>query len=176
MNTELLLNEELYQKVILDMIPRTKRFLWIGTADLKDLYVARGKKMIPFLEMLSDLLAKGVEIRLVYAKEPGPAFRKDFDRYPNLIKGLEQMHCPRVHFKTIISDGKKAYTGSANLTGAGIGAKSKHNRNFEAGILTTESAFIEKLMHQFDTLWIGENCKACGRKQFCSEWQQFEKK
>lgn len=158
------------------MVPKTRRFLWIGTADIKDLYVSKGNKMVPFLELLSDLLDKGVEIRLVYAKEPGPAFRKDFDHYPNLIQGLEQMHCPRVHFKTIISDGKKAFTGSANLTGAGMGAKSIHNRNFEAGILTSDPLFIEKLMLQFDQLWIGEYCKNCGRKQFCSEWQQFETK
>ncbi len=176
MNTELITDEEIYKKVILDMVPATKRFLWIGTADIKDLYVAKGNKMVPFLEVLSDLLSRGVEIRLVYAKEPGPAFRKDFDKYPNLIQGLEQMHCPRVHFKTIISDGKKAFTGSANLTGAGVGAKSGNNRNFEAGILTTEPVFIQKLMAQYDELWIGENCRSCGRKEYCSEWQQFEVK
>ena len=174
MSTELITNEDIYQKVMLEMVPSTKKFLWIGTADIKDLYVAKGKKMVPFLEVLSDLLKKGVEIRLLYAKEPGPAFRKDFDKYPNLIQGLEQMNCPRVHFKTILSDGKKAYTGSANLTGAGVGAKSKNNRNFEVGILTTDPVFIEKLMTQFDELWIGKNCKDCGRKEFCSEWQQFE--
>lgn len=174
--TELITDEEIYKKAILEMVPSTKQFLWIGTADIKDMYVGKGKNMVPFLEVLSDLLKKGVEIRLVFAKEPGPAFRKDFDKYPNLIKGLEQMHCPRVHFKTIISDGKKAFTGSANLTGAGMGAKSSNNRNFEAGILTTDPAFIEKLMNQFDKLWIGEKCKGCGRKAYCSEWQQFESK
>ncbi|HEX8548079.1 MAG TPA: phospholipase D family protein [Cytophagaceae bacterium] len=176
MATELITDEEIYQKVILEMVPATKRFLWIGTADIKDLYVAKGKKMVPFLEILSDLLRKNVEIRLVYAKEPGPAFRKDFDKYPNLVHGLEQMHCPRVHFKTIISDGKKAFTGSANLTGAGVGAKSKNNRNFEAGILTSDPVFVDKLMNQFDTLWIGQNCKPCGRKEYCTEWQQFDLK
>lgn len=174
--TEILLSEEIYQKVILEMVPATRRFLWIGTADIKDLYVAKGKKMIPFLEVIAELLRKGVEVRLVFAKEPGPAFRKDFDKYPILIEKLEQMHCPRVHFKTIISDGNKAFTGSANLTGAGMGAKSKNNRNFEAGILTTEESFVDKLMKQFDDLWIGNNCSGCGRKEYCSEWQQFESK
>jgi phosphatidylserine/phosphatidylglycerophosphate/cardiolipin synthase-like enzyme len=176
LSTELILDEEIYQKVILEMVPTTRHFLWIGTADIKDMYVNKGKKMVPFLEILSALLTKGVEIRLVYAKEPGPAFRKDFDKFPNLVHGLEQMHCPRVHFKTIISDGKKAFTGSANLTGAGMGAKSGNNRNFEAGIITSDLVFIQKLMNQFDILWMGGNCKTCGRKQYCSEWQQFELK
>jgi phosphatidylserine/phosphatidylglycerophosphate/cardiolipin synthase-like enzyme len=176
LNTELIIDEEIYRKVILEMVPATKRFLWIGTADIKDMYVTKGQKMVPFLEILSNLLTKGVQIRLIYAKEPGPAFRKDFDKYPNLIHGLEQMHCPRVHFITIISDGKKAFTGSANLTGAGLGAKSSKNRNFEAGILTSDPVFVDKLMSQFDQLWIGKNCGPCGRKEYCSEWQQFETK
>lgn len=44
---------------------------------------------------------------------------------------MERMLCPRVHFKCIIVDGVKAYFGSANLTGAGMGAKSEKKRNFE---------------------------------------------
>jgi hypothetical protein len=57
-----------------------------------------------------------------------------------------------------------------------MGAKSENNRNFEAGILTTDPMFIEKLMTQFDQLWIGKHCKNCGRKEYCTEWQQFEVK
>lgn len=45
---------------------------------IKDLYV--GER--PFLGVLADLLKKGREVRLVHAKEPGPNFRQDFDRYP----------------------------------------------------------------------------------------------
>ncbi len=170
MSTELLLNSEIYEKVTAGIIPKTKRFVWIGTADIKDLYVKKGAKMSPFLGVLSDLIKSKIEVRLMFAKEPGPAFRKDFDKYPLLIKYLEQVHCPRVHFKTVIVDGKAAYTGSANLTGAGMGMKSKDNRNFEAGILTTNPDFINKLMQQFDEIWIGKNCKSCSRKEHCGEW------
>ena len=38
----------------------------------------------------------------------------------------------------LVFDGKEAYIGSANLTGAGIGMKTDNKRNFEAGILTFE--------------------------------------
>ena len=55
-----------------------KKSLWIGTADIKDLYVKAGNKTKPFLGVLADRLKRGVEIRLIYAKEPGPAFREDF--------------------------------------------------------------------------------------------------
>ena len=44
--------------------------------------------------MLSDLAARKVEIRLLHAKEPGAAFRRDYDRYPNLIKGMERIQLP----------------------------------------------------------------------------------
>lgn len=36
--------------------------------------------MEPFIAVLVKLLKRGVEIRLIHAKEPGPAFREDFDR------------------------------------------------------------------------------------------------
>lgn len=41
--------------------------LWIGTADIKDLYVLQGCTEKPFLGVLSELLGKGVEVRLIHA-------------------------------------------------------------------------------------------------------------
>ena len=71
--------------------------------------------------------------------------------------------------KHIIIDGKLAYTGSANLTGAGAGIKSEHTRNFEAGIVTTDYTLIEHIMNQFDEVWRGEFCKKCKRRDFCPD-------
>jgi len=72
--------------------------LWIGTADIKDLHIKSGlKDSEPFLKVLADLIKRGVEVRLIHAKEPGPAFREDFDKYPALATGLERVLCPRVH-------------------------------------------------------------------------------
>ena len=129
--------------------------------------------MVPFLEVLSDLVDERVEIRLLHAKEPGPAFREDFDRYPNLIKGMERILCPRVHFKCVVADGEFVYTGSANLTGAGMGAKSSDKRNFEAGIITDEPAMIDRVMGQFDAIWRGEHCTSCKRKQYCADYKDL---
>ena len=81
--TEFIKDREIYERVISDLVPQTKEFLWLATADLKDLHVDKNGKKVPFLEILSDLVKKNVEIRLLHAKEPGPVFRKDFDRYPN---------------------------------------------------------------------------------------------
>ena len=82
-----------------------------------------GRDMVPFLEVLDTFVKRGVEVRLIHAKDPGPNWRDDFDRYSTLWTAMERMLCPRVHFKCIIVDGVKAYFGSANLTGAGMGAK-----------------------------------------------------
>ena len=74
--------------MVLDLAVKDKETLWIGTADIKDLYVVQGKMEKPFLGVLSDLIGKGVEVRLIHAKEPGPNFREDFDRYPRMVTML----------------------------------------------------------------------------------------
>lgn len=173
---EFIANADIYNKVLLEYVPKTKKFLWIGTADIKDLYIHKNGTMKPFLELISDLIKKNVEVRLIHAKEPGQNFRTDFDKYPALFKGLERMLCPRVHFKCVIVDGKHAYFGSANLTGAGMGSKSDNKRNFENGIITDDETLINPLMQQFDNVWIGKHCKACLIKSQCSEFNDLIKK
>lgn len=166
-------DRRIYEQVIQDAVPSAREFLWLATSDLKDLHVHRGKRMIPFLGVLSELVASGVVVRLLHAKEPGPAFREDFDRYPNLITGMERILCPRVHFKSVIVDGRFAYSGSANLTGAGMGAKGNHRRNFEAGFVTTDTDVVQAIMAQFDRIWMGAECEACQRKPHCADYQEL---
>lgn len=157
-----------YNKV-LSKVASVKRSLWIGTADIKDLHVKVGNSTQPFLAVLAQLLKRGVEVRLIHAKEPGPAFREDFDHYPILAESLERLLCPRVHFKMILFDNQEAYIGSANLTGAGIGMKNPNRRNFESGILTDNPNIVENALEQFDSVWRGSWCKTCGRRQYCPD-------
>ena len=157
--------DEAHFKEVLSRVPTVRRSLWIGTADIKDLYV--GDR--PFLGLIADLVAKGREVRLIHAKEPGPNFREEFDCYPVLFTGLERALCPRVHFKLLIFDGAVAYIGSANLTGAGIGMKGAGTRNFEAGVLTDDPALVAAAMDHFDAVWAGFRCKTCRRKQYCGD-------
>ncbi len=168
---ELLLNEEIYSRVIEDLVSETQRFLWIVTADIKDLHVVRGKRSIPFLSVLSDLVESGIAVRLIHAKEPGPLFRRDFDKHPALIESdlFERVLCPRVHTKAVIIDGKKAFIGSPNLTGAGMGAKHPDKRNFEAGFITDEKKDLEKITTWVDELFLGEFCGRCRLRDRCPD-------
>ena len=169
--TELILNEEIYSRIVEEEIPAAKKFLWIVTADIKDMHVVRGKRSIPFLAVLAELLEAGVAIRLIHAKEPGPMFRKDFDRYPVLIESdlFERILCPRVHTKAIVIDGKRVFLTSANLTGAGLGAKHRDKRNFEAGILSDEPEHILPMMKWIDELYLGEYCGTCRLRSVCPD-------
>jgi len=171
---EFISDRDIYEKVICGRIGKARKFLWIATSNLKDLHVDKDGRMVPFLEVLSDLIKRQVEIRLLHAKEPGPAFRRDFDKYPNLIRGMERILCPRVHLKTVVIDGTFAYTGSANLTGAGMGAKSEYKRNFESGIITDNEVLVGKIMEQFDNIWRGTHCPPCKRKEFCADYKDIQ--
>ena len=182
-----------HYKKVLTRVPNVKHNLWIGTADIKDLYIDDGGQKKPFLALIAQLIRQGVVVRLIHAKEPGSNFREDFDKYPVLYDRLERVLCPRVHFKMLIFDCKEVYVGSANLTGAGIGMKAETTRNFEAGILTDDPEIVEQAMNgrsserqpsllkdvrvvrdedevnQFDNVWIGKHSKSCKRRDFCPD-------
>lgn len=158
-----IVNEQHYT-LLTEMLDQVKETLWIGTADLKDLYIKKSGQVVPLLALLEDKIKKGVSIHLVHAKEPGQNFLKDFDRFPLLWCRMERVLCPGVHFKLMLFDLKTVYLGSANLTGAAFGMKSIANRNFEAGIYMDIPALVETAMIQFDELWMDIHVKCAEEK------------
>jgi len=166
---DFLTDGEIYKRVILKEIEKTQSFLWLATADLKDLHVKTGRKFVPLLERISSFLERGISVRLIHAKEPGPHFRESFDKYPVLAERLERLLCRRVHFKSIVIDGKYAYSGSANLTGAGMGARSDGKRNFESGVFTDDKVLVSGIMGQYDRIWMGSFCSDCRFVSDCPE-------
>lgn len=170
--TRLVLNHDTYETVVREIVPAARRLLWLVTADLKDLHVADARgSFVPFLQVLATCIDEGVEVRLIHAKEPGPRFRDDFDRFPQFLESdlFDRILCPRMHMKCVIADGRLAYIGSANLTGAGIGAKSDQRRNFEAGVVTDEPVIIRGLMDFLDEFYLGDHCLKCQRRDVCPE-------
>lgn len=172
MAARLVLNHDTYEEVLRGIVAGARRHLWLVTADLKDLHMDDGNgNFVPFLQVLAAKLKEGVEIRLIHAKEPGPRFREDFDRFPELICSdlFERILCPRMHIKCVIADGRIAYIGSANLTGAGMGAKSEHRRNFEAGVVTEDRESILQMMEFLDAFYLGDWCAKCQRRDVCPD-------
>ena len=119
------------------------------------------------LEVFEELSQRGVQVRLLHSGVPsGPFLARLKEHIP---KGLTMRRCPRAHVKAVIPDGKCMYVGSANLTGAGMGAKSLRRRNFEAGIWTDDLSLIDPVLDMLNDIWDGRQCADCGRKQHCPE-------
>ncbi len=166
---------------VIGAIASAKNSVWIATANLKQLMIAipgvlpgvgrksRGQNNFDSVLVLFErLVARGVEIRLLHASPPSRPLAVDLKRRTGLaapprgITGRFEMRmCPRVHLKTVIVDGQSAYMGSANFTGAGLGAKNEDRRNFELGIITTDDLMLDELQSLFDFAWRGASCKKC---------------
>ena len=167
----LLLNRDIYEELVQQHIPQAKRYIWIVTADIKDMHVEMHRRYAPFLELLADRVGSGVSVRLIHAKEPGPRFREEFDRFDELVSSdlFERILCPRVHTKAVIIDNDIAFIGSPNLTGAGMGSKHEDKRNFEAGFLFDDQDDIKTLANWIDALYLGEYCASCRRRDYCPD-------
>ena len=143
--------------------------VWIATANLKELLVedtratARARaRFHSVLAVLDGLASQGVELRILHASAPSGPFRSSFDRRPRLVAGgLELRQCPRVHLKTVLVDGRLCYLGSANCTGAGLGAKGEDRRNFELGLLTDDEDVIDQVQALYEHIWTGAACRRC---------------
>lgn len=167
---QLLSGSELYREVVLRRIAQARESLWISTANLKEMYVERGGEFRSILEQFSELARRGVELRILHAELPSRPFRAAFDRKRALVRGgLTLKICPRVHFKCVLVDGAWLYLGSANLTGAGLGAKHPDKRNFELGFVTEDFEVIDRVTALYQAVWSGAECRTCRLRDVCPD-------
>jgi phosphatidylserine/phosphatidylglycerophosphate/cardiolipin synthase-like enzyme len=174
-NVALVLDRDHYDDVV-TALRAARVSVWIGTANLKDVHVeapigsvarARGR-YISFTEEFASLAKRDVEIRILHGAIPSGPFRQALKRQRDLVPpGFEMRHCPRVHLKMIAVDGAYLYLGSANFTGAGLGAKSDGKRNFEIGFSTDDDVLLDRAQSRFDRIWSGRECKSCKLRALC---------
>ena len=166
----MLANAELYREVVLRKLAHARESVWIATANVKEMLVDTGSGFRSVVEVFDDLRRRGVELRLLHAELPSRPFRAAFDRKTALVRGgLELKICPRVHFKAVLVDGAWLYLGSANLTGAGLGAKGDGRRNFELGFCTEDFETIDRVTALFQAVWTGAECGACKLRDVCPD-------
>jgi len=171
-----------HRKVVVEGMLRAEVSLDIMTADFKamlvpstgvDLSPGRGRDAPSIVQRLVRLAQRGVEVRLLHAGVPSSAalhaLKKATRTKGGLPGGLTIRRCPRLHAKAVIVDARQMYLGSANLTGAGLGAKADRNRNHEIGVWTTSGDMIDAVSQYFNRLWEGEPCEGCGRADVCPE-------
>jgi phosphatidylserine/phosphatidylglycerophosphate/cardiolipin synthase-like enzyme len=168
-----------YDRVLVPLAA-AKRSVWIATANLKELMI-EDERVIPgrrrtrgrnayrsVLALFDELAERGVELRILHAGPPSRPFRDELDHHPRLFGGgLVLRMCPRVHLKVVIVDGEQLYLGSANWTGAGLGAKGEHRRNFELGMVTDDEAMLDAVQALYEHIWRGQPCAECRLRDSC---------
>jgi len=171
-NAELVIDAQHHRRVVLEGMLKATVSLDIATADFKAMLVpdapgstrrwGGAKSIVHCFRRLAD---RGVEIRLLHAGVPSSAAMRELKK--ELPSNLTIRRCPRLHAKAVIVDCHAMYLGSANLTGAGLGAKADGRRNIEWGIWTHSSALIDATLEQFNQLWEGRTCDDCKRRDIC---------
>jgi phosphatidylserine/phosphatidylglycerophosphate/cardiolipin synthase-like enzyme len=189
---QLVADSDHYTELVLKVIAGARVSLWIATANVKEMRIeaplgtrARAQgRYVSILETLEGLASRRVELRLLHGGVPSRFFRAELARRPDLApttaqarsgltrstpgrSGLAMRQCPRVHLKLVAVDGRLLYLGSANFTGAGLGAKAKGKRNFEMGLLTDDDVWLDAAQARFDRIWSGRECKACRLRRDC---------
>lgn len=177
---ELVIDREHLRRVVYDGILAARVSVDIATADLKAVLVPEPGKTASrqappsILQRLHRMAQRGVEVRILHAGVPsGPAIQelKKLIKRHGPLSGmggnLTLRRCPRLHAKAVIIDADRMYLGSANLTGAGLGAKADQNRNHELGVWTSSTEMIDAVSQYFNSLWEGGSCAGCGRRDVC---------
>jgi phosphatidylserine/phosphatidylglycerophosphate/cardiolipin synthase-like enzyme len=166
----LLQGRELYREVILDKLAHARESVLIATSNLKDMHVDRDGRFESIVSLFSELAGRGVELRILHAELPSRPFRASFERRRRLTRGgLTLKICPRVHFKAVLVDRAWVYLGSANFTGAGLGAKSEGKRNFELGFCTEDFETVDRAQALFESIWTGAECASCRLRRVCPD-------
>lgn len=173
---DLLADSRHYDDVVLGALSGAQVSIWIATANLKDVHIeapigtrarAAGRYM-SMTERFEELVNRGVEIRILHGALPSRPFRASLARRRGLkTPKFELRHCPRVHLKLIVVDGRYLYIGSANFTGAGLGARGEGRRNFEMGITTDDDVMLDTAQARFDRIWAGKECGSCKLRGEC---------
>ena len=163
---DLIEGREHYERVIAAVLA-AKVSVWIATANVKELMVedhrARPGRRRSLKQARLRLRARAPRRSRRARRRAAPAPRRAAVGAVSRASsrstrgwsrgGLALRRCPRVHLKTVIVDGELLYLGSANWTGAGLGAKGAGRRNFELGIVTDDGPLLDQVQALYERIW-----------------------
>jgi len=165
-DVEYLTGSDIYDRVLADLIPSAADSLLIATATLKAARVIRRNGSAEsIVHLLARMGERGVAVRILHSGVPSGPFLEELKAVEP--HAFQMRRCPRTHFKAAVIDGEQLYLGSANLTGAGLGAKSAGRRNFEIGLVTDDPGLVDTAADLFEAIWSGAMCQACDRRAHC---------
>ena len=162
-----------YERVV-RAVMEARRSVWIATANLKELMVedtraAPGRRRTTAHGGAAGARSTGRSwtcstsspgaasscASCTRARRRGRSAPRSASK-PRLARGaLALRACPRVHFKIVVVDGAFVYVGSANWTGAGLGAKGTGRRNFELGFAGRDDGLLDRAQELYDRVWRG---------------------
>jgi len=131
----------------------------------------RGKFGSRMLGLFSELAGRGVALRL-------PARGTAFASLPRVVREAAPADRGRARAEDLSpgplqrpwwSTARGLYFGSANLTGAGLGAKGEGKRNFELGLCTEDFETVDRIQALFDAVWSGAECASCKLRSICPD-------
>ncbi len=162
-------HEEHHTVVFRDGILKAKEYVKIATANVKDIYVRKRRWYRSIVGEFEKLVERDVKISILHGGRPSGPFRESLAARPTLARSerFEMMFCRRSHMKIVAVDGRFLYTGSANLTGAGLGARGASRRNLELGLITTDRKAIRAVEAVFDEAWEASFCETCAFRKEC---------
>ncbi|MHC4600568.1 MAG: phospholipase D family protein [Planctomycetota bacterium] len=170
MTLRVLQGEALHDEVVLRGILRAEEKVRIATAHAKNFTLGKGRARKSIVSELRRTARRGVRIEILHGAVPSEPFLHEIRTgEPFPPDRFELRFCPRVHLKLVIVDYATLYLGTANLTGAGLGARHPDSRNFEMGIITRSEAVLDEAMALFDRIWSGEACGGCLRRKDCPD-------
>ncbi|MHA1122701.1 MAG: phospholipase D family protein [Candidatus Heimdallarchaeota archaeon] len=156
---------ESFEHIVQNGFMKTRENIWFTSAKTTDFMIPhpRTKEAMQFSQRLYQLARRGIKIKLILAPREE---EKNFYKKLKDVENIEFRFCYDMHMKIVLIDSTWLYFGSANLTGAGLGSRSRKGRNnFEMGTITVDQSAISEVEKLLEDIWSGKHCTNCYQKQ-----------
>lgn len=166
-----LISDREHYDFLIGNIRKARRSVLISTANMKRFSIGETEAKATsesFLDILDSLANSGVDIRVI-CSSPSRGFLEEMEGHEDLMNSpyFSFKTCRRCHMKMVVIDSEIIYIGSANITAAGMGSRIDTRRNFEVGMISSDSNLVEQGIDIFEESWSTERCSTCYYKSEC---------